>query len=390
VKPWRFQSGGTLREGSIYVERRADRELPEALCRGELCYVLAPRQMGKSSLRARAEAALEARGVRAAGIDITALGSTGVTPDQWYFGLVDELSRRLGLGDPVGFWESQRRLSPVRRWSRYLLDEVLHRIPSRVVVFLDEIDAVRALPFSADDFFASLRALYNARLEYAPCRRLSFCMMGVAAPGELVQDLNRTPFNVGQGIRIEDFTREEAEAFLPGLRDLAAEPSQLLDPILEWTEGHPYMTQRVCEALVRGGYESDLPARVHVARLVGELFLTRGRVEDLNLSAVERFFSKDRAGPYASQMLALYQRLLDDKHVLAVSDDPVQTALRLAGMAAERDDGATVWLRVRNPIFASVFDGAWASERMAQASAAGPQRRRGAARTGGKVTRRSR
>jgi hypothetical protein len=52
--PWapgvrrRFQAGGTVGEGAFYVERPADGELPDALRQGELCYVLATRQIGKS------------------------------------------------------------------------------------------------------------------------------------------------------------------------------------------------------------------------------------------------------------------------------------------------------------------------------------------------------
>lgn len=362
----RFQSGGTLREGALYVERRADRELPEALLRGEICYVLAPRQMGKSSLRARAEALLRAAGVRAAGVDLSALGTTGVTPEQWYFGLTDEVARRLRLRDPLRFWASNAMLSPVHRFSRFLQHRALGRGGQPIVVLLDEIDAVRSLPFPADDLFAAIRALYNARAEDPACQRLTFCMMGVAAPYELMQDVARTPFNVGRGIRLEDFSRDEAESFAEALRERVVDPWQYLDPILEWTEGHPYMTQRLCEALAREGVDADLPARVHVARLVGELFLRRGRVEDLSLSAVERLFPRDvsRRPPHAQEMLTLYRRLLDDEHVLAVSDDPVQTALRLAGMAAERDDGATVWLRVRNPVVASVFDQGWVTDRL--------------------------
>jgi hypothetical protein len=173
-----------------------------------------------------------------------------LTPEQWYFGLVDELARRLRLQDPEEFWSSHARLSPVLRWSRYLRERVLGRGEAPVIVFIDEIDAVRSLPFPADDFFASMRALYNARAEDPACRHLSFCMMGVATPYELMQDVTRTPFNVGRGIRLEDFTREEAEPFAEELRELSVDPWQLLDPVLEWTEGHPYMTQRVCEAVI--------------------------------------------------------------------------------------------------------------------------------------------
>jgi AAA-like domain len=359
----RFQSGGTLREGAFYVRRSADAELPEALCRGELCYVLAPRQMGKSSLRLRVDTVLRARRVRSGGVDLSALGSTGITAEQWYYGLIDAVARSLGLPDPEAFWERHGRLSPVLRWSRFLRSEVLDRIEEPVVIFLDEIDAVRSLPFSADDFLASLRVLYNARAEDPAFARLRFCMMGVATPVELMEDTARTPFNIGRAIRLDDFTRAEVRAFLPGLSSVSEEPEALLDTIFEWTRGHPYMTHRVCDVLARDSTGDILPAGV--VRLIGDLFMRRGRVEDLCLSAVERLFTRGRSGPRMTEMLTLYQRLLKEEHVLAVGDDPVQTALRLAGLAAERDDGASVWMRVRNPIVEHVFDGAWVQERLA-------------------------
>ena len=40
-----FQVGGAVQQGALYVERRADRELLEALRHGEFCYILAPRQI---------------------------------------------------------------------------------------------------------------------------------------------------------------------------------------------------------------------------------------------------------------------------------------------------------------------------------------------------------
>jgi hypothetical protein len=102
-----------------------------------------------------------------------------------------------------------------------------------------------------------------------------------------------------------------------------------------------------------------------VAQLVNEVFLKRGRVEDSNLSAVERLFVKGKLGEPGREMLSLYRRLLSDEHVVAVSDDPVQAALRLSGLTAERDDGGTVWVCIRNTIVASVFDHAWVDERLA-------------------------
>ncbi|MBM3458843.1 MAG: hypothetical protein FJX77_09975, partial [Armatimonadetes bacterium] len=75
-----FVAEGTLHpDAPSYVERAADQELYEAVGAGEFCYVLTPRQMGKSSLMVRAAARLRAAGVRVAVLDLTAVGRS-VTP----------------------------------------------------------------------------------------------------------------------------------------------------------------------------------------------------------------------------------------------------------------------------------------------------------------------
>jgi hypothetical protein len=54
-----YVTGGTVPpDAPSYVERQADKDLLSALLAGEYCYVLNTRQMGKSSLSARALAVL--------------------------------------------------------------------------------------------------------------------------------------------------------------------------------------------------------------------------------------------------------------------------------------------------------------------------------------------
>ena len=43
-------------------------------------------------------------------------------------------------------------------------------------------------------------------------QRLSFVLIGVATPGDLIKDAARTPFNIGHGIELTDFTLDEAVA----------------------------------------------------------------------------------------------------------------------------------------------------------------------------------
>src|SRR5207302_5914853 len=82
--------------------------------------------------------------------------------------------------------------------------------PSRLVIFIDEIDAVRSLPFSADEFLAAIRECYNRRTADPEFQRLTFCLLGVATPSDLIQDVRTTPFNIGTRIDLTDFTEAEA------------------------------------------------------------------------------------------------------------------------------------------------------------------------------------
>src|SRR5262249_31156318 len=155
--------------------------------------------------------------------------------------LVEQLAARLKLDEDAAkdFWnKTQGTLT--HRWMRFLREQVLTADPAPVVIFLDEIDYIQRAPFCTD-FFAAIRALHNLRAEDAACQRLSFCLVGVAAPADLIEDAARTPFNVGQAIRLEDFTRTESRALLPGLAGLDGDADKFLAAIYAWSNGHPYM-----------------------------------------------------------------------------------------------------------------------------------------------------
>jgi hypothetical protein len=116
------------------------------------------------------------------------------------------------------FWFAQEaRLGPLERWMRALQQLVLPRISERIVLFIDEIDAVRSLPFTTDEFFAAIRECYNRRAQDPAFERFTFCLLGVATPSDLIQDTRTTPFNIGRRIELTDFTPEEAEPLAAGL-----------------------------------------------------------------------------------------------------------------------------------------------------------------------------
>src|ERR1044071_8870126 len=157
-----YITGGTLpADATSYVERQAD----NGLLAGEYCYVLNTRQMGKSSLMVRTAVRLREEGVTVAILDLTAIGQN-LIPEQWYDGLQVSLADQLGLEEELeAFWNDNRHLGPLQRFLGVIQKVVLPKTTGSIVIFVDEIDAVRSLPFPADEFFAGLRALYNARTE---------------------------------------------------------------------------------------------------------------------------------------------------------------------------------------------------------------------------------
>src|SRR5438094_333468 len=234
-----YVTGGTLRlDAQSYVERQADRGLLEGLLHGQLCYVLTSRQMGKSSLMVRTANKLRSQASHVIAIDLSAIGQN-LTPEQWYNGLLTSMGDQLGLEDELErFWMAHDGLSPVQRWFTSIRRVVLARRPGAVVIFLDEIDSVRSLPFSTDEFFAAIRECYNQRSEDPEFNRLAFCLLVVSTPSGLILDQRITPFNVRRRIELNDFTSQEAGPLAKGLQlDGPPRVSALLNRVLHWTGG---------------------------------------------------------------------------------------------------------------------------------------------------------
>src|SRR6266496_2153928 len=348
-----YVTGGTLRlDAPSYVERQADRDLFESLLQGEFCYVLTSRQMGKSSLMVRTANKLRSQGAHVIALDLSAIGQN-LTPEQWYNGLLTSMGDQLGLEDELEqFWIANERLGPVQRWFASIWKAVLAWRLRKVVFFLDEIDSVRSLPFSTDEFFAAIRECYNRRSEDAEFGRLTFCLLGVATPSDLIRDTRMTPFNIGRRIELNDFTSEEAAPLAKGLHtDGAPRVSVLLRRVLYWTSGHPYLTQRLCQALAR-----DLQARRlgDVDRVCEELFFSnRARERDDNLIFVRERMLRSEADQRA--LLDLYLNVRNGRRVADEETNPLVSIMRLSGIVRSEQGR----LQERNHIYSRVFDRYW-------------------------------
>lgn len=266
-----FRVGGSLEsDAPSYVTRQADSEFYEGLKAGKFCYVLNSRQMGKSSLRVRTMQRLCAEGTVCVFIDLTGMGKHDVTPEKWYAGIVQSLVSSCQLSSKFEWrtWWRERRdlLSPVRRLSQFIEEVLLVEVEQNIVVFVDEIDRVLSQNFSLDDFFALIRFFFQQRDICPEYRRLTFALLGVATPSDLIRDKSQTPFNIGKAIELQGFQPHEVQRLLNGLRGRVNQPEAALKKILDWAGGQPFLTQKLCQLMIEESVVEDPPSVEQVVR----------------------------------------------------------------------------------------------------------------------------
>jgi WD40 repeat protein len=352
-----YTIGGAVQaDGGLYLPRVADDELLE-LCRtGNFSYVLTPRQMGKTSLMVRTAERLGEEGIQSVIIDLTAFG-VQVTVEAWYLGLLAAIEEKLMFQtNVIEWWQARQEHGLTQRLVEFFKDVLLKEVKGRVVIFVDEIDTTLNLPFT-DDFYAAIRYFYNARAHTPELKRLSFVLIGVATPGDLIRDPQRTPFNIGHRVDLTDFTMDEALPLAEGLGLPADEARSVLGWVMEWTNGHPYLTQRLCRAVAEAKREHWTQGDVDA--LVGSIFLGEMSEKDNNLQFVRDMLTK--RAPDKSEVLTTYREVRRARRPVADEEQSiVKSHLKLSGIVYRKQGS----LRVRNAIYSEVFDDHWVSQHL--------------------------
>lgn len=361
--PPHIQPGGTLARNAAYVRREADAQLYRWLEEGEYCHVYGPRQIGKSSLALRVCWRLEEEAkVRFALLDFQMLGTSETTLDTWLFSLAHEMLEQLDVQglDVYAYWREAGG-TPVSRWIRLLRDEILRRVEGPVVIVLDEVDVMLRLPFSVVDFLGAIRSLYNGRPNTPDLKRLSFCLVGLAPPDTLIQDAARSPFNIGEVVSLDDLTAPQVRELQRAMPQKADQAGAILDEIFAWTEGHPFMAQRLCQDFLYSK-DVDLPVAARVKGAVERTFL-RAPFDQPVLQYAHDYVSTHDLGAPLLEMLLLYRRIVEEGQIPYDSKSHAQIHLWRSGMVGKRSDERGEWLRPRNRIFAKVFNNDWLKKR---------------------------
>ncbi|MCP4693172.1 MAG: toll/interleukin-1 receptor domain-containing protein, partial [Desulfobacterales bacterium] len=243
-----YAPGGTLRmDDPCYVRRPADATVEELTRHnGETLVIKGPRQVGKSSLLLRYLAGCQSTR-QTVFIDLSVFSEVDL---KTISDLLTNIARialhklRLGQNETPDIKTS----SDLTWW---LEDHVFPHLNSPLVFAFDEVDRVLGRGYQ-NDFFSLLRHWHNNRaMEPDRWANFDLALSISTEPYLLIDEGDRSPFNVGCILALEPFTPPECLDLNRIFDSLL--PDDRVRELWELLGGHPYLTRLAYYHLIRPG-----------------------------------------------------------------------------------------------------------------------------------------
>lgn len=249
-----LETGAMPLDSPYYVARpsddRAARQLrspqPTVTLRGE-------RQSGKSSLLVRLRQQAREDGWRSCYLNFQNLDQASFeSPDALFLELARMTVDALDVdADPDDAWSPRRGAK--RNWTRFMEREVFDSSTPMLLLF-DEVDLAFENDACRFDLFSMLRVWHNRRSEDLEGRwkGLGLVIAHRSEPGDWIEDVNQSPFNVGLQLVLEDFGDDE-------IKDLDRRHGEPLGNTERQTRfltavgGHPFAVRRAFYEMVAEG-----------------------------------------------------------------------------------------------------------------------------------------
>ncbi len=352
-----------------YLNRETDRELLAALKAGNFGYVSGGIHSGKTSLMLKIIELLKADNYICVALDFNEIKNNLISVEEWYDGAILELET---VGDlsrqSIDLWWSQKEdISAVERLIVFLEEVLLPNVSQKIVIFIDGIESASSLNNPLEDIWVLIEYCHQEKDKNKKLERLQFALFGESIPSEL------QPW--GKTFKLNNFEWKQVKPLIEGFKGKVKNPEAVMGEILYWTEGQPFLTQKVCKLVEN--YLKDS----YLGNKDGADNDDRGLVEDLvKICIIENWESQDepphlirigdrllKNNQNSESLLKLYQKILnpplefklqhsDSNKVGIMADNSAeQQELIAAGLVSNKEE----ILKVNNPIYEAVFNENW-------------------------------
>ncbi|NET41487.1 AAA-like domain-containing protein [Okeania sp. SIO2B3] len=377
-----YQVGNYLAlDHPTYVRRLADKELFNALKKGEYCYVLSSPQTGKSSLQIRTIQLLQAENIICIALDMTRVNNKLLTLEEWYEQIILTLEKTFLFPRhfPELWWEEMADLPADERLFIFIEEVLLVNTQNeKIVIFIDEVNDDSVV----NSGFSSLGVLIDYCLEERTnnpkFKRLTFALLGTTIPDNLV---DRCRF-----IELNSFEKKEVAHLAQPFKGIIKQPLQVIEKILYWSGGQPFLTQKLCQIAIdylgeRKG-EEDYNDIALVEDLVGICVIENWDSQDypIHLNKIQNLLLKNIQK--STSHLEIYQQLLKHGRLRppgqdnqkfkndAIANNKWEIKELLRSGVAKINNG---FLEVYSPIYAEIFNQEWVQQYLPTVTNFAPQ-----------------
>ncbi|MBE9146498.1 AAA-like domain-containing protein [Planktothrix mougeotii] len=365
ISPHYYQDvGGALQIDSLtYVERQADQELYESLkYHNYPCYVLAPRQFGKSSLMVKTAHRLTQEEFLCIQINLQGFGEA-LSEASLYLSLLHAICDKINEWAKPSeinwteklreFWYNSPELPPTFRFKSFMKEVLQSLEVPKIIIFLDEIQTLIYWKLQ-NSFLGLIKSL----LTEEGLNTLTFVLLGVAKPEDLLSDA-AFAFNQAKAIELT-YLSGDCQPLVKGLEGIYDNPQSLLKAILSWTGGQPFLTQVLCNLVMR--HRESINASIQIDQDIGDL-VKREIIEDWrrndkssHFRSIEDWFILGYT-QYSEKIAALnlYRQLLNNTQIPFRGHQSEQINLILSGLVIQSNNH----LQVANQIYREIFNLNW-------------------------------
>jgi len=340
-----FHWGGNLDPTSpVYIKRPEDERLPEHVAAGDFVTVLAPRQMGKTSLLLRVRRLLTEAGMAVAYIDLSPAREESL--ESWYAHLSTGIAEQVLPGmDRPPLPQSHLEFVQFMRAVATQLGQ------TRLCIMLDEVGTVPE--DMSDAFFGNVRYVFSNRQVKPEFRFTNFVLCGTFQPRDLIKNPANSPFNISKTLRMSDMTRDGVRRLVGMLERMGVYfDEDIPDVIHDWTGGQPYLTQRLCAIFEE--WKIPISGPEVVERAIQELMMDDNNLDHI----IHRLHEEPDLVPWLERLLIRKESIRFNRMT-----NQRLARLELIGLIKPAKDGSC---KIRNRIYHDLLLNNFFSERQGE------------------------